>query len=226
MEKTFVNKRGMPLDVGSLLKRADLLHTRVVEDARVRTSRGGFLFILACTFSTVLAMNSLFRYFSKPAIEYVERIEVDTQLSRRMPVELNISFPRLSCLDVELVVLDVSGEAQLDLSAELAKTRLTPDGVPLGDVLKGHPNRNREVLLEKHEEHKAKIEDCGSCYGAELSPDDCCNTCHEVKERYSTRGWDVLKISRESVQCLRELDHPEIAIQPFEGCQLHGTLMV
>jgi hypothetical protein len=165
------------------------------------------------------------RYFGKPALEFTERIEVDTQLSRRMPVDLNITFPRLSCLDVELVALDVSGEAQLDLSSELTKTRLTPDGLPLGD-LRAHLNRDKLALTEKHQTYREASKECGSCYGAEMSPNDCCRTCHDVKERYSAKGWDVVKIGREAQQCLQELDHPEIAVQPLEGCRLQGSVTV
>jgi hypothetical protein len=208
------------------LKRVDFLGTRVVEDARVRTSRGGVLFLLACIVSCILAASSLMRYFSKPEIEYSERIEVDTQLSRKMPVELDVTFPRLSCMDVELVALDVSGEAQVDLAADLTKTRLTPEGKPLGDGIKGHLNRDKLALVQKQEVHSASLPECGSCYGAGTRDDDCCRTCHDVKERYSSKGWDVQKISREAEQCLHEVDHPEIAVQPFEGCRLHGTLSV
>jgi hypothetical protein len=30
---------------------------------------------------------------------------------------------------------------------------------------------------------------CGSCYGAEEHPGQCCNTCMEVKMMYRRRGW-------------------------------------
>lgn len=30
---------------------------------------------------------------------------------------------------------------------------------------------------------------CGSCYGAEKEPGQCCNTCQEVQEAYRSKGW-------------------------------------
>jgi hypothetical protein len=207
-------------------KRADILHPKYREDARVRTSRGGLLFIIASSAAIILAINSLVSYFSKPILDYVEKIEVDTQLSRRMPIELNITFPKLSCVDVELVALDISGETQLDVSSDLIKTRLSPTGEPLGDSIKGHLNRDKLALVEKFQQNTANKDSCGSCYGAEAGPHDCCNTCHDVKSRYSKRGWDVQKVAREAEQCLREIDHPEIAVQAQEGCNIQGTLQV
>ncbi|RWW51174.1 hypothetical protein BHE74_00042507 [Ensete ventricosum] len=30
---------------------------------------------------------------------------------------------------------------------------------------------------------------CGTCYGAETSDDQCCNSCEEVREAYRKKGW-------------------------------------
>lgn len=30
---------------------------------------------------------------------------------------------------------------------------------------------------------------CGSCYGAERSAEECCNTCEEVRDAYLRKGW-------------------------------------
>ena len=30
---------------------------------------------------------------------------------------------------------------------------------------------------------------CGNCYGSEEDPDQCCNTCEEVKDAYRKKGW-------------------------------------
>ena len=210
----------------TFLKRADLVQTRLTEDARVRTERGGLLFLIAFLTSLVLASKSVINYLSQPLIEYTEHIEVDAELARRLYIELDMSFPHLSCLDIELVALDVSGEAQLDISSEISKVRLSPDGFILGDAFKGHVNRDKAALAEKMKSLETVKEECGSCYGAEYGPDDCCKTCHDVKVRYASRTWDTLRISREAIQCLREIDHPEIAVQPQEGCKIHGSINV
>jgi hypothetical protein len=32
---------------------------------------------------------------------------------------------------------------------------------------------------------------CSSCFGAEMSDDQCCNSCEEVREAYGLKGWAV-----------------------------------
>eukprot|EP00750_Incisomonas_marina_P014374 INCI17647.2.p1 GENE.INCI17647.2~~INCI17647.2.p1 ORF type:complete len:1227 (-),score=148.61 INCI17647.2:543-3992(-) len=47
---------------------------------------------------------------------------------------------------------------------------------------------------------------CESCYGAERSADQCCNTCTDLQSAYSELGWDATLISgMGSLQCRREL---------------------
>ncbi|KAJ6730374.1 ENDOPLASMIC RETICULUM VESICLE TRANSPORTER PROTEIN [Salix viminalis] len=47
-----------------------------------------------------------------------------------------------------------------------------------------------EKALQRHGgrlEHNETC--CGSCYGAETSAEDCCNSCEEVLEAYGKKGW-------------------------------------
>jgi len=206
-------------------KRADLLNPRVVEESRIRTARGGALFLIASLISCILAINSFWSYLAKPEVAYVESIQVDTALSSRLPIELNITFPRLSCLDVELVALDVSGEVQLDVTSNLRKTRLRPDGQRISDEdLIEHVNQHSTQLPRGGAKSVSEKNECGSCYGAESGPADCCTTCHDVKDRYAAKGWDVQHVSKIAKQCLAELDHAELPIQPNEGCVLTGNI--
>ncbi|RVW75429.1 Endoplasmic reticulum-Golgi intermediate compartment protein 3 [Vitis vinifera] len=49
-----------------------------------------------------------------------------------------------------------------------------------------------EKPLQRHGgrlEHNEKY--CGSCYGAEVTDDDCCNSCDEVREAYRKKGWGM-----------------------------------
>ena len=43
---------------------------------------------------------------------------------------------------------------------------------------------------------------CGSCYGAEQFPGHCCNTCEEVRNAYSKRGWALLQLE-DVEQCVK-----------------------
>ncbi|KAH7575622.1 hypothetical protein JRO89_XS02G0166300 [Xanthoceras sorbifolium] len=52
------------------------------------------------------------------------------------------------------------------------------DAVQIEKPLQRHGGR-----LEHNETY------CGSCFGAETSDDDCCNSCEEVQEAYRRKGW-------------------------------------
>ncbi|KAH9261167.1 hypothetical protein BASA81_000871 [Batrachochytrium salamandrivorans] len=210
----------------SLLKRADLLQPRVEEDAKQKTSRNGCLFLFAYLASILLAYNSIATYLSPNQVLFSERMEVDTEMSAKLPVELGITFFHLSCVDVELVVLDVAGEAQINIDAKsLHKTRIDAEGRFLGEKIAGQVNRPaKRIAAAATATNQSSL--CGSCFGAEEFEGDCCPTCLDVKSRYQKRGWDISHIQREAQQCVSELDHPEIAVQPGEGCILEGVIYV
>lgn len=37
---------------------------------------------------------------------------------------------------------------------------------------------------------------CGSCYGAEERPGQCCNTCDEVRLAYRNKGWGLDSLAK------------------------------
>ncbi len=66
---------------------------------------------------------------------------------------------------------------------------------------------------------------CGSCYGAEEAPGDCCDTCAAVRERYRIRGWAFASAGAVA-QCKREGFLEAMATQAGEGCQIYGHIEV
>ncbi|XP_031097941.1 uncharacterized protein LOC116002070 isoform X1 [Ipomoea triloba] len=66
----------------------------------------------------------------------------------------------------------------------VTETRLIVDN-SIGEKL----HINVEKPLQKHGgrlEHNETY--CGTCFGAEMSDDDCCNSCEEVREAHIKRG--------------------------------------
>jgi len=63
---------------------------------------------------------------------------------------------------------------------------------------------------------------CGPCYGGQVRPEQCCNTCAEVIEAYRVRGWNVKDIKRTAEQCRREQAKPLQDIEKGEGCNVAG----
>lgn len=60
---------------------------------------------------------------------------------------------------------------------------------------------------------------CGSCYGAG-EPEECCNTCDDVKRAYQRRGWNF-DPKMDIKQCHNAKNSNE---QIDEGCNVHGVV--
>jgi hypothetical protein len=108
-------------------------------------------------------------------------------------VKLDITFPSLACSVVSLDALDISGEQHRDVRHNIFKKRLDPSGkvieTPKADTINspkiGKPLQRHGGRLAENETY------CGSCFGAEMSDDQCCNSCEEVREAYRLKGWAV-----------------------------------
>jgi hypothetical protein len=69
---------------------------------------------------------------------------------------------------------------------------------------------------------------CGACYGAELRPGQCCNTCDEVRDCYRARGWALNSLNAIE-QCVATGQTQESLLAELErgdGCQMYGYLEV
>ena len=72
---------------------------------------------------------------------------------------------------------------------------------------------------EAQEENADDEDACGSCYGAG-EPDECCNTCDDVKRAYQRRGW-IFEPNMDVKQCHHAKNSNE---QIGEGCNVHGVV--
>jgi hypothetical protein len=61
--------------------------------------------------------------------------------------------------------------------------------------------------------------------GAQTRPEQCCNTCEEVREAYRIRGWAFAN-PEGIVQCNTEGFSKNLAEAAGEGCQIYGYLLV
>ena len=111
-------------------------------------------------------------------------------------------YPGVLSLDV----MDISGEAQRDLSHNIVKTRLDTTGAPI-------PNSHSAELRNKLDVMNDQTKDnyCGSCYGGVVPASGCCNTCEEVRQAYVNKGWsfsnpDSIEQVSQKLTELRSLD--------------------
>ena len=69
---------------------------------------------------------------------------------------------------------------------------------------------------------------CGSCYGAEFRPGQCCNTCDEVRDAYRSRGWALASLNTIE-QCVATGQTQETLLAELDrgdGCQMYGYIEV
>jgi hypothetical protein len=68
---------------------------------------------------------------------------------------------------------------------------------------------------------------CGSCYGSEQTPEQCCDTCEEVRESYRLKGW-AFSDPESITQCQNEGFSENLKAQKEnkEGCSVYGYLDV
>lgn len=195
--------------------------TKTVEDARIRTSTGGFVTIGSLILILYLLWGEWADY--RRVIVHPELI-VDKSRGEKMEIHMNVSFPRIPCELLTLDVMDVSGEVQTGVMHGVEKVRLT-------SVAEGSKEIDRKTIdlhTDEATEHLAP-DYCGECYGAPApttaTKSGCCNTCAEVREAYAGVSWSFGR--GEGVeQCQREHYAEHLDEQRKEGCRLEGAIRV
>ncbi|KAK7469402.1 vacuolar protein sorting-associated protein 45 [Stygiomarasmius scandens] len=190
---------------------------KTTEDVKVKTRTGAFLTILSA--AIILAFTTM------EFIDY-RRVYIDTSLvvdksrGEKLTVNMNVTFPRVPCYLLSLDVMDISGETQRDLSHNVLKTRLTPQGT----VVPGSRNSDLRNDLDKINDAN-KDGYCGSCYGGLEPASGCCNTCEEVRQAYVNRGWSFSNPDAIE-QCKQEGWADKLRDQANEGCNVAGRIRV
>ncbi|AQK86878.1 Endoplasmic reticulum vesicle transporter protein [Zea mays] len=109
--------------------------------------------------------------------------------------------------DIEKIRLDAHGNV-------IEARKVSIGGAKIERPLQKHGGR-----LDKGEQY------CGTCYGAEESDEQCCNSCEEVREAYKKKGWALTNPDLID-QCAREDFVERVKTQQDEGCNVHGFLDV
>ncbi|KAG0470114.1 hypothetical protein HPP92_016814, partial [Vanilla planifolia] len=151
---------------------------------------------------------------------------VDTSRGERLRINFDIIFPALPCSILSLDAMDISGEEHLDVKHDIIKSRIDSHGNVIEVRQDGIGAPKIEKPLQRHGGRLEQNETyCGSCYGAEVSDDHCCNSCEEVREAYSKKGWGMSNPDLID-QCKREGFLQRIKDEDGEGCNIYGFLDV
>ena len=219
---------------------------KVNEDFFQRTLSGGVITLVATIVVAVLFVSQL-RVFMAVNTDY--ELSVDSSRGEQMRIHLDVTFPRMPCSVLSLDVMDVSGEQELDVSHDIFKRRLDRRGKPIAvgekDAVNGNKVDPETVAARKRAKTQSEAEErglvggnetdaeavaaasapCGSCYGSEQTPEQCCNTCDEVREAYRLKGW-AFSDPDGIEQCQKEGFSENLRLQSDEGCKIYGSLDV
>ncbi|EPZ33261.1 Endoplasmic Reticulum-Golgi Intermediate Compartment (ERGIC) domain-containing protein [Rozella allomycis CSF55] len=191
-------------------------YAKTLDDFKTKTSTGGVITVFSYVLIIYLFIAECVSYFST---SFDTQLNVDTSRRDLMPVYLNITLPKAPCFLLSVDIMDASGEFKDDIKHTLEKHRLTKNG-ELVSTEAFRININGTSIKTK--DGKAK---CGSCYNAEIEPNQCCNTCNEVIRAYENRGWSAKDVSK-FAQCVEEGYADRIKNERGEGCRIEGYFEV
>ncbi|KAG1772406.1 Sec1 family-domain-containing protein [Suillus occidentalis] len=187
------------------------------EDVKVKTRTGALLTLISACI--ILAFTTM-EFFDYRRVGVDTSIVVDRSRGQKLSVRLNVTFPHVPCYLLSLDVMDISGEQQRDISHNILKKRITQTGVDM-PASRGEDLRND---IDKLAERRANGY-CGSCYGGEPPASGCCNSCEEVRQAYTDKGWSFGNPDGIE-QCVEEGWSDKLKDQADEGCNVSGRIRV
>ncbi|EGN98335.1 hypothetical protein SERLA73DRAFT_109778 [Serpula lacrymans var. lacrymans S7.3] len=187
------------------------------EDVKVKTRTGAFLTILSA--AIILAFTAM-EFFDYRTVNVDTSIIVDRSRGEKLSVRMNMTFPRVPCYLLSLDIMDISGEQQRDVSHNIHKTRITPEGGPVPGARNGELRNEIDKLNDQRSNGY-----CGSCYGGVEPEGGCCNSCEDVRQAYVNRGWSFNNPDNIE-QCVAEGWSEKLKDQAEEGCNISGRLRV
>ncbi|EME29362.1 uncharacterized protein Gasu_31910 [Galdieria sulphuraria] len=166
----------------------------------------------------LLIISEVGRYW-KPQV--TTHLVVDYNREESFEIYLDITFPHIGCGALGLDTMDATGDSQLEVvNSKLSKFRVFQNG---SQVL-----WNQSIVEKDGKVHSFVLEEatnCKSCYGAQISTDQCCNTCEEeVLLAYEWIGWSYQVEQFE--QCHMEGVVQWVQSVLSQGCHFQGTIEV
>eukprot|EP00258_Populus_trichocarpa_P033210 XP_024449229.1 endoplasmic reticulum-Golgi intermediate compartment protein 3 isoform X1 [Populus trichocarpa] len=198
-------------------------YPKINEDFYSRTLSGGLITLI----SSIIMLFLFFSEFSLYLHAVTEtKLLVDTTRGQTLRINFDITFPAIRCSLLSVDAIDISGEQHHDIRHDITKKRINAHGDVIEVRQDGIGAPKIDKPLQKHGgrlEHNEEY--CGSCFGAEMSDDHCCNSCDEVREAYRKKGWALTNMDLID-QCIREGFVQMIKDEEGEGCNINGSLEV
>ncbi|ORY07332.1 endoplasmic reticulum-golgi intermediate compartment protein 3-like protein [Basidiobolus meristosporus CBS 931.73] len=196
-------------------------YAKTLDDFRIKTLTGATVTLVSAFFILLLLGSEYAEYRS---VQLKPSLLVDKSRKEKLGINFNVTFPKLPCYVLGLDVMDISGDHQENIGHDIYKTRLDPEGKEISKDKEYDAAKKAKAAFEN-----SKVDSdapyCGSCYGAEDTPDQCCNTCEEVRDAYTKKSWN-LGNPDDIEQCVREGWTEKMKEQAREGCNVHGFIQV
>ncbi|KAF8586305.1 endoplasmic reticulum-derived transport vesicle ERV46 [Ramaria rubella] len=189
---------------------------KTVEDVKIKTRTGAFLTLMS---AAIILSFTMIEFFDYRRVSVDTSIVVDKSRGEKLTVHMGITFPHVPCYLLSLDVMDISGEQQRDLTHNIVKTRLNPQGEAIEDLSATLGSDLDKAVAGRGADY------CGSCYGGTVPASGCCNTCEEVRQAYVNRGWSFSNPDAID-QCVAEGWSDKIKDQAAEGCDISGRVRV
>lgn len=155
--------------------------SRPLEDVRIRSASGAALTLASFVIIFILTLSS---YIDYHRVQLDHNLEVDKSRGEKLAVNVDITFPRVPCYLLSIDIMDISGEHLDDVKQDIKRTRVDHNGRIISEAKGGLKGEADRLAATRGKDF------CGSCYGGEPpSQTGCCNTCEEVREAYSRKGW-------------------------------------
>jgi len=227
-------------------------YPKLNDEFKVKTFGGAIISLVSISLILVLFFSELSLYLQ---VETHDHLLVDTTRGEKMRINFDVEFPHIPCSLLSLDAMDVSGSHQLDVSHHIKKQPLDRSGQPIGDEVRHELETSKPLKAEELAAFKEAVQNnqtgpahiraaapipkpkidptkqpgyCGPCYGAELHPQQCCNTCDAVRDAYRARGWALVEL-KNIEQCVAAGETQDVILNQLErgeGCRMHGFLQV
>lgn len=199
---------------------------KVPEDLRTQSSVGGVISLISFIVILSLFLTELFSFLT-PA--RTTSLSVDPGRDEVLRIHLDVDFPHVNCEIMGVDALDVGGTVQLEITNHMYKTPIDHSGRSIRDGARSKLARHtaRQQAGPSTPSPTPWPNGCGSCMGAQATPDQCCNTCDQVKAAYEKRGW-LLTDLKTVPQCVREgvTTITPGQYDPEHGCNVHGYIEI
>lgn len=196
-------------------------YPKINEDFFTKTFSGGIITIVSSVIMVLLFLSELALYLQPQS---VHELTVDISRGETITIEVDVTFPYMPCSWLSLDTMDISGDLHLDVDDhEVYKQRLDRSGQPLKPAQKHDVHATKKAEIPLNDNHNSS--ECLTCYGAGDTPEQCCNTCDEVRAAYRKKGWALGSVDH-IAQCKHDSYLESIEEEKGEGCKMWGSIQV